>query len=279
LPQFIPMSTSPKKSKKNKKKKDTPQSETPKPEENKSELPPLEKKILRQVEFYFSDSNLPKDKFLMNLLPTDNGWIPIATIAAFKRMRSLTNDLNAVVDALRKSPSLLAVSDDGLKVKRIPPLPENVNERILKHSIYAKGFPTDITIETVTDFFQAHGDVKCVRLRKGGAKRNQTQKDSVFVEFSSEDEAKQIAAKEIKAPNSDALLKMLLKTDYLAKKKAEYEQKNKSKGEDGNQKNKENKEKQKKEKQANQKQTNKRKKLDDEGNLIDETPEKKSKNR
>jgi len=63
----------------------------------------------------------------------------------------------------------------------------------------------------------------------------------------------------------------------LQRKKAEYEQKNNSKGEDPNKKNKENKEKQKKEKQAKQKQTNKRKKLDDEGNVLNETPEKKAK--
>jgi len=233
----------------------------PKPEENKAKEPPspVEKQILRQVEFYFCDSNLPRDKFLLGLLPKDHGWIPIATIASFKRMQSLTRDLSVVVGALRKSPSLLAVSEDGLKVKRIPPLPENVNEATLKASIYAKGFPTDATIETVTEFFAAHGDVKCVRLRRGGPRNGQSQKDSVFVEFSNEDEAKRVAGKEIKSPNSDALLKMMLKTDYLAKKKVEYEGKNKDKpvedAKGGKKKNK----KEKQEKQ--QKASNKRKKI------------------
>jgi len=181
-------------------------------------------------------------------------------------MRSLTTDLNAVVNALRKSPSLLAVSEDGQKVKRIPPLPKNIDERILKHSIYAKGFPLDATIEFVTEFFAPHGDVKCVRLRKGGARKNLTQKDSVFVEFSSEDEAKKIASQEIKSPNSDALLKLMLKTDYIAKKKAEFEQRN---GADKKTDETSKKGKQKQQKQQKQQKSNKRKKFDDDGQEVE----------
>lgn len=39
----------------------------------------LAKQIRRQVEFYFSDSNLPKDNFLKGLYDQNNGWVEITT--------------------------------------------------------------------------------------------------------------------------------------------------------------------------------------------------------
>lgn len=43
------------------------------------------------VEFYFDDANLPYDKFMWKLhSQTPEHWIPIATVASFKRMREFT---------------------------------------------------------------------------------------------------------------------------------------------------------------------------------------------
>lgn len=45
---------------------------------------------LKQVEFYFADANLPFDKFLFTLTRKDpEGWVPIETLASFKRMRPI----------------------------------------------------------------------------------------------------------------------------------------------------------------------------------------------
>ena len=42
------------------------------------------------IQFYFSDSNLPRDKFLKGLVSkSDEGWVDFATIAQFKRMLEL----------------------------------------------------------------------------------------------------------------------------------------------------------------------------------------------
>jgi lupus La protein len=38
-------------------------------------------KIVKQVEFYFSDSNFPNDKFLRGTADKNGGWVPVATIA------------------------------------------------------------------------------------------------------------------------------------------------------------------------------------------------------
>src|SRR5271156_6722036 len=76
--------------------------------------------IVKQVEFYFSDANLPRDKFLWNLTQADpkkQGWVPIRQIASFKRMQRF-NPLENIVKALRTSEELLEVSEDGTFVRR-----------------------------------------------------------------------------------------------------------------------------------------------------------------
>ncbi len=61
--------------------------------------------IVSQAEFYFSDANLHKDTFLRQQLDADS-WIPVATVAAFKRMTALTSDLNLVICAVKQSKKL-----------------------------------------------------------------------------------------------------------------------------------------------------------------------------
>eukprot|EP01102_Stenamoeba_stenopodia_P002637 TRINITY_DN124_c0_g1_i9.p1 TRINITY_DN124_c0_g1~~TRINITY_DN124_c0_g1_i9.p1 ORF type:complete len:168 (-),score=37.84 TRINITY_DN124_c0_g1_i9:64-567(-) len=152
----------------------------------------LKTKIVKQVEFYFSDSNFPKDKFLRTEAAKDpNGYVQIAVIASFKRMKDLTTDLAVIVDAVKTS-GKLEVSEDGQKVRRTEPLPSE--DPTLPRSIYAKGFPDDATLESVRDFFSPHGEVLSVRLRKGA---NRKFKGSVFVEFASEALAKEVAQKDL----------------------------------------------------------------------------------
>ncbi|ONK79230.1 uncharacterized protein A4U43_C01F4250 [Asparagus officinalis] len=47
-------------------------------------------KVLRQVEFYFSDSNLPRDKFLKQKVEeSEDGLVSLWLICSFARMRTL----------------------------------------------------------------------------------------------------------------------------------------------------------------------------------------------
>ena len=47
-------------------------------------------KIVKQVEFYFSDANLPTDAFLMKKVRADpNGFVPIGVVCGFNRMKTL----------------------------------------------------------------------------------------------------------------------------------------------------------------------------------------------
>ena len=83
--------------------------------------------ILRQVEFYFGDSNFPRDKFLQQQSKLNDGWIPIETIMSFKRMQKYTNK-DEVVEALKLSKELLQINDDGTALRRVKPVVEQASD-------------------------------------------------------------------------------------------------------------------------------------------------------
>ena len=47
---------------------------------------PDAKKVIRQVEYYFGDSNMQRDKFLQDEVAKDaEGWVPLTTMLKVKR--------------------------------------------------------------------------------------------------------------------------------------------------------------------------------------------------
>ena len=47
-------------------------------------------KVVRQIEFYFSDSNLPRDRFMLERVhESPEGYVDIGLIATFARMRDI----------------------------------------------------------------------------------------------------------------------------------------------------------------------------------------------
>ena len=111
-------------------------------------LPPTDdpSEILKQVEFYFSDANLPRDKFLWTLTQSDplhQGWVQISTIASFKRMQRFKS-IDNIVAALRQSNDLLEVNEEGTAVRRKPPLlkpSEKEFHELNERSVYVVKFP------------------------------------------------------------------------------------------------------------------------------------------
>eukprot|EP00754_Rhynchopus_humris_P050032 Rhum_TRINITY_DN8713_c1_g1::Rhum_TRINITY_DN8713_c1_g1_i1::g.29673::m.29673 len=73
----------------------------------------LGERILKQVEYYFSPKNLPRDAFLQSQM-NDNLEVPFATIAGFRKVTELTKDADVVLEALKDS-EVLSVQGTGLK--------------------------------------------------------------------------------------------------------------------------------------------------------------------
>uniref|UniRef100_A0A1J3IMF8 La-related protein 6A n=1 Tax=Noccaea caerulescens TaxID=107243 RepID=A0A1J3IMF8_NOCCA len=122
----------------------------------------LKQKIIRQVEYYFSDENLPSDKFLLNAMKKNKkGFVPISTIATFHKMKKLTRDLALIVSALKES-SFLVVSSDGKKVKRLSPLPEVRDPKIF--TVLVENLPEDHSDENIREIFGKAGRIKSVSI-------------------------------------------------------------------------------------------------------------------
>jgi lupus La protein len=143
-------------------------------------------KILKQVNYYFSDSNFPKDKFLREKAKQNpQGYIPLQVLTTFNRLKELTTDVAVIADALKAS-EIVELNEDKTMIKRRNPLPED--DTSLPRSIYSKGWPQGTTIEKVAEFYAPYGKVLSVHLRR--VKTTKDFKGSLTVEFSTEDEAK-----------------------------------------------------------------------------------------
>lgn len=138
--------------------------------------------IKKQIEFYFSDSNFRKDTFMKAAAETDpEGFIPIAVLLTFNRLKSITTDASEIAAAVASSETV-SVSSDSLKIKRSNPLPEDDTSK--ERTLYVKGYPTDdasVTIDSISEQFAVFGKITMVRLRKDTDSKSF--KGSCFVEY------------------------------------------------------------------------------------------------
>lgn len=99
---------------------------------------PDQKKVIRQLEYYFGDSNLQRDKFLQDEIKKDpEGWISLETMlkvstdsyhnitliySQFKRLGDMVNgDGKTIVSCLKGSDTkLIQVAEDESKIRRNP---------------------------------------------------------------------------------------------------------------------------------------------------------------
>lgn len=171
----------------------------------KVELTKLERDIERQVEYYFSEGNMRRDKFLnQKISENEEKWIDISVLLTFNRLKAITEDAKAIADTFVKSPNAtVQLSEDRLKLRRHPdnPLPE-FNETRRKETqartAYAKGFPLDSEIATLIDYFHENFEgVEQVVMRKyfDDKEKKYLFKGSVFVTFKTKELAEQFVSK------------------------------------------------------------------------------------
>ncbi|XP_008225473.1 PREDICTED: la-related protein 6A [Prunus mume] len=121
----------------------------------------LKQKIIKQVEYYFSDENLPSDKHMLSLIKKNKeGFVPISVIASFRKMKKLIRNNSLIAAALRES-SLLVVSSNGKKLKRLHPLPLPEN-RDAKCTVLVENLPEDHSVENLKRIFGEAGNIKDV---------------------------------------------------------------------------------------------------------------------
>ncbi|KAI4298261.1 hypothetical protein L6164_031839 [Bauhinia variegata] len=124
----------------------------------------LKLKIIKQVEYYFSDENLSTDKYLMSFIRKNKqGFVPISVIASFRKMKKLTRDYSFIAAALRES-SLLVVSADGKKVKRLNPFRFEAVRDSKLYTVLVENLPEDHSKENIQRIFIEAGNIKNISI-------------------------------------------------------------------------------------------------------------------
>ncbi|GFR46083.1 hypothetical protein Agub_g7568 [Astrephomene gubernaculifera] len=188
--------------------------------------PELLSSLVKQVEFYFSDANLPTDKKLLKQIRKDpDGYVPVKLFANFRKVRALSKDVAVITDALRGA-TQLQLSEDGKRVRRIVAVPEYDITDIQRRTIVVENLPGNPspTIESVTDMFRMYGRVKLVRICSRESKgklpswltsscQNMIGQQHAYVEFEEEEGAilaSAALAQECDAPDGVVQVRRLL---------------------------------------------------------------------
>lgn len=123
------------------------------------EVSPLESQIIEQIEYYFSDINLARDKFLQGEIKKDEGWVELTTMLKFARLAKLATEAQIIVDALKKATSkLIEVNEEGTKIRRnpekeLPTFDIDFVKDLIAQSLYVKYIPLDATLDDIKAFF------------------------------------------------------------------------------------------------------------------------------
>ncbi|KAI5706555.1 la protein homolog isoform X1 [Diaphorina citri] len=166
-----------------------------------AEVSKLENQIIEQIEYYFSDINLARDKFLQGEIKKDDGWVELTTMLKFARLAKMTTEAKVIVDALKKSTSkLIEVNEDGTKIRRnpekeLPTFDIDFVKDLIAQSLYVKYIPVDATLDDIKDFFKKNTseDVKITNIIMRNYQdklANQKKfKGSIFVTFDNKENA------------------------------------------------------------------------------------------
>ncbi|MED6206571.1 hypothetical protein PIB30_028160 [Stylosanthes scabra] len=127
---------------------------------NKNVLTPdLQQKIIKQVEYQFSDmSLLANESFQKQVNKDPEGYVPISLIASTKKIKSLTNNTHLITQALLSS-SKVVLSTDGKKVKRKHPFTEKDKEELQSRTVVAENLPDDHSHQNIQKIFSVVGRI------------------------------------------------------------------------------------------------------------------------
>ncbi|XP_076463079.1 uncharacterized protein LOC143295302 [Babylonia areolata] len=140
-----------------------------------------------QMEFYFGDSNLNKDRFMKEQTDKDpEGYVPISVFMNFSMIKKLTTSEEILLKALQFS-DMLKVSEDGTRVRRTTPLKHMTEEEIDARTVYVEGFHKFISRDWIRGKFSKCGTVTYISLPR--FKRTNEIKGYAFVEFKTPEQA------------------------------------------------------------------------------------------
>ena len=144
--------------------------------------------LLKQIEFYFSDSNLYRDQFLSNILQQAQE-VDTSVVLNFPRVQSLLSELkdyDAKLEFTKSAlsgSSLVALSEDLRKIRRKKSFSREDYKKtqVDLRTIYVENLPSKITHESLAAIFAKTGKINHISLPK--FLQSKLPKGFAFVEF------------------------------------------------------------------------------------------------
>uniref|UniRef100_A0A034VA57 La-related protein 7 n=1 Tax=Bactrocera dorsalis TaxID=27457 RepID=A0A034VA57_BACDO len=133
--------------------------------------------IRAQMEFYFGDANLSKDRYLKQLMDKDP-YVPLDIFLTFNKMKALTSSVEEIKKSLTNS-ELLELDENNSRVRRKTALP--VERNVDDKTLYVEALPAAADHDWVRQAFERFGAVVYVSLPKYAKSRKI--KEFGFVEF------------------------------------------------------------------------------------------------
>lgn len=125
----------------------------------------LQKKILKQMEYQFSDMSLLANDNLAKLISKDpDGFVPVSAVASTKKIKSLVGTNHQLLAQALHASLKLDVSSDGKKVKRKVAFTERVKEDLQLRTVVAENLPDDHSHQNIEKIFNVAGCVKTIRI-------------------------------------------------------------------------------------------------------------------
>ncbi|EPZ31263.1 hypothetical protein O9G_000908 [Rozella allomycis CSF55] len=106
--------------------------------------------IKEQLEFYFSDANMSKNRFIIDKMEENNGWLPVEILLTFNKLKSMECTPSHIRNAVLLS-NLLELNPEGTCIRRIIPFQRiNSDDR----TIYIEPLPCNVTHEDLHEYFK-----------------------------------------------------------------------------------------------------------------------------
>jgi RNA recognition motif-containing protein len=158
----------------------------------KKERESINKKLLAQIEFYFSDENLINDKYMKQLISNDNE--KGVEVKAFLKFNKIKNILGSddrgerrIIKVIPLS-NILTLNSDKTKILRKNKF--EVNTKLVKNiddrTIYVENIPINATHENLNKLFSREGRVVNVSIPKDKEKKG---KGFTFITYQTSEEA------------------------------------------------------------------------------------------
>uniref|UniRef100_A0A672MDY3 La-related protein 7 n=1 Tax=Sinocyclocheilus grahami TaxID=75366 RepID=A0A672MDY3_SINGR len=152
----------------------------------RSRVKQLLAEVKKQVEFWFGDVNLHKDRFMKNVIEQSrDGYVDISVLTSFNRMKKLTTDVKLIARALKNS-AIVEVNLQGTHVRRKDPLGESPKD-VDNRTVYVELLPKSVTHVWLERVFSKCGNVVYVSIPR--YKSTGHPKGFAFVEFETEEQA------------------------------------------------------------------------------------------